>query len=1023
MSPTKFNRSFPPFLSQGLISCVTLLCLVILTPSASGQTQANQRDEEERLDEKGEVVELSPFVVSESGDIGYRAANTLSGSRMNAPLFLTPAAISVLTKELLDDIGAENTEQFVTFAVNADRSFGDATGVSDQQVDLGMKVRGFAGVEATRDYFPLGNLSSDRYNVERVDLNGGPNSILYGIGGPGGILNISTKRAILGGKKKSVSVTVGSYDKARSEVDFAFPLIKDRLAFRVNALWEDRNGWRDFEHLKQKAVAFAVAYKPLKFTRIRVNFENNDRKQSVPSNFPVKDFGASEWIAAGRPMAGNPLQPGANPSPGILRLITQTAVMYAPQLRAQPFRLSTTGADMRPDLPGSQLQGHWTTIPGPSSPVSGLVDDINFNTVPENANLAGPGSTVNQNYWAGTVVVEQRIGNLLIELAYNKSKSYREPRYVIQWNQNGVLGDANPVLPGAYFADGDFDARSGQNPGTLLPDIGAVNPQASGLYVETVASYRYLKGNRDDVRASLAYELDLTKHSRWLGQHSIAGVLQRGESLTDTNVLREYNGTPNNNDPIDASHNQINRRTYLDFQSAGGLRGAMDPWANPIPASTGITAIWAPTFSSPISSRIEDSALVAAQSRFLNGRIVITGGYRRDEQRTNTARIGAVKLPNSNNLWAKTAETFDSADEEKFSGSTKTFGAVVTPLKWIGLSYNKSDSVQPQTPFDMVGRPIGARQGKGEDFGVRLNLLAGRLSLTANKYYTNDVNQFYVDVLQISNNVVPTVNAVLETLSVADLPLPKKFADAGLTQWWPEGPGRDRRDNKGNGVELTLVGKLTKNWNVSFNYSRTHVQVSNVAADLNQFMREVQDDWQGNTKPLYQTPNAVANYVTTRDNTPERDFEADPATINDAYEAAIVRVNQINRQNGQSPLLNVADSFNFFTSYRFGATAPGLLKGARIGFGGNYRGPAVIGYDAANNNAPIKGVSNFIASLMLGKTFPLKNRRSVNVQLNIYNLFANEDLLPYSAASPGNVVRWTYPRTRQSFDLRTVYSF
>ena len=53
-------------------------------------------------------MQLSPFLVSTEGDEGYRAANTLSGTRMNASLFHTPAAISVLTREFLDDIGAEN---------------------------------------------------------------------------------------------------------------------------------------------------------------------------------------------------------------------------------------------------------------------------------------------------------------------------------------------------------------------------------------------------------------------------------------------------------------------------------------------------------------------------------------------------------------------------------------------------------------------------------------------------------------------------------------------------------------------------------------------------------------------------------------------------------------------------------------------------------------------------------------------------------------------------------------------------
>ena len=48
---------------------------------------------------KDEAVMLTPFQVTSEKDEGYRAANTLSGTRMNSSLFLTPAPISVLTKE------------------------------------------------------------------------------------------------------------------------------------------------------------------------------------------------------------------------------------------------------------------------------------------------------------------------------------------------------------------------------------------------------------------------------------------------------------------------------------------------------------------------------------------------------------------------------------------------------------------------------------------------------------------------------------------------------------------------------------------------------------------------------------------------------------------------------------------------------------------------------------------------------------------------------------------------------------
>jgi len=49
--------------------------------------------------------------------------------------------------------------------------------------------------------------------------------------------------------------------------------------------------------------------------------------------------------------------------------------------------------------------------------------------------------------------------------------------------------------------------------------------------------------------------------------------------------------------------------------------------------------------------------------------------------------------------------------------------------------------------------------------------------------------------------------------------------------------------------------------------------------------------------------------------------------------------------------------------------------------------------------------------------------QAVDVQLNIENLFKNEDLLPYSAATPGNVVRFILPRVRQTWSMRATYTF
>src|SRR6266852_1046422 len=60
-----------------------------------------------------ETIELSPFEVRAENDVGYQAANTTSGSRLNSRLKDTPASVTAFTAEFLSDIGATNLEEML----------------------------------------------------------------------------------------------------------------------------------------------------------------------------------------------------------------------------------------------------------------------------------------------------------------------------------------------------------------------------------------------------------------------------------------------------------------------------------------------------------------------------------------------------------------------------------------------------------------------------------------------------------------------------------------------------------------------------------------------------------------------------------------------------------------------------------------------------------------------------------------------------------------------------------------------
>ena len=95
------------------------LPLLLLTPVALAQSALADSVQKNATPESESTIMLSPFQVTTDNDVGYAAANSLSGSRLNTELRNTPAAISVFTKEFLDDIGALSTLGAMEYAMNA----------------------------------------------------------------------------------------------------------------------------------------------------------------------------------------------------------------------------------------------------------------------------------------------------------------------------------------------------------------------------------------------------------------------------------------------------------------------------------------------------------------------------------------------------------------------------------------------------------------------------------------------------------------------------------------------------------------------------------------------------------------------------------------------------------------------------------------------------------------------------------------------------------------------------------------
>jgi hypothetical protein len=188
---------------------LSAVLFVAFSATVLGQVAPNPSSSASSADDKeAPVLELSPFVVTAEDD-GYIAGDTLAGGRLKTNLADTAVQIDVMTMQLIEDIGAVNLDEALLYATNSalDISAGEESDNLQIEAPTGrFNIRGLPA-NRTRNFLPIAH-NADVYNITRFEEQRGPNSILYGIGSPAGIINANTKRAILGDSFHKASLMV-----------------------------------------------------------------------------------------------------------------------------------------------------------------------------------------------------------------------------------------------------------------------------------------------------------------------------------------------------------------------------------------------------------------------------------------------------------------------------------------------------------------------------------------------------------------------------------------------------------------------------------------------------------------------------------------------------------------------------------------------------------------------------------------------------------------------------------------------
>jgi catecholate siderophore receptor len=215
-----------------------------------------------------------------TGIDGYIATGTSTATKTNTPLIDIPQSITVITKQQAEDRGSFTVGDALRYVPGIAVAQGE--GHRDQISIRGQVTTADFFVDGVRDdieYF------RDLYKVEAIEVLKGPAAMIFGRGGGGGVVNRVTKKAD-GERIREVTATAGSFERARTTIDVGDKISPD-AAFRLNAMYENSENFRDFFELERYGINPTLAFRVSDQTKISMSYEyfNDGRTtdRGVPS--------------------------------------------------------------------------------------------------------------------------------------------------------------------------------------------------------------------------------------------------------------------------------------------------------------------------------------------------------------------------------------------------------------------------------------------------------------------------------------------------------------------------------------------------------------------------------------------------------------------------------------------------------------------------------------------------------------------------------------------------------------------
>jgi catecholate siderophore receptor len=261
--------------------------------SEASQTVSVSQDGGTSLEVKLQVSGVDGSVTVYSAGGGYQTDVVGSATKTLTVLRDVPQSVAVVTKEQVRDQQMQSIADVVRYTPGLSVHQGENN--RDQVIIRGQSTSADFFLNGIRDdvqYY------RDLYNLERLETLKGPNALIFGRGGGGGVINRVTKEADFS-RTREITLAGGSFRNRRVAGDFAQPL-GDKVAFRLNGVYENSDSFRRFVGLNRAAVNPTFTFTPRAETKVTIGYEfARDRRvadrgvtsfQGRPADVPVSTF-------------------------------------------------------------------------------------------------------------------------------------------------------------------------------------------------------------------------------------------------------------------------------------------------------------------------------------------------------------------------------------------------------------------------------------------------------------------------------------------------------------------------------------------------------------------------------------------------------------------------------------------------------------------------------------------------------------------------------------------------------------